>query len=276
MNTKYSFLLSIYSKEKPEYLTLSLDSMINQTIKPNEIVIVEDGPLTQELENIIERYQSKNKDLFTIVKLEKNMGLGLALNEGLKVVRNELVARMDGDDICLNNRCEEQLKMFDNDEELDIVGTMVDEFSGDPSNIISARIVPTNNSEIAKFARRRSPFNHPTVMYKKSKVLENGGYSDLRRNQDVDLFGRMIFNGCKCANINKSLLLFRSDLNLMKRRKNFENTKLYIKVIYNFWRMGFSSLWDLIVVTCGQLIVFILPAKMQKNIYNNFLRRKKQ
>lgn len=274
MNTKYSFLISVYIKEKPEYLNLSIDSMINQTLKPDEIILVEDGPLTDELYAVIDKYQTENKDLFTIVKLEKNVGLGLALNEGIKVARNELIARMDGDDICLKNRCEEQLKMFDTDKELDIVGTMVDEFSEDPKNIISSRIVPTNNKDIVKFAKRRSPFNHPTVMYKKSKILENGGYANLRRNQDVDLFGRMIFNGCKCANVNKSLLLFRSNSNLMKRRKNWENTSLYIQVIYKFWRMGFSSFLDLAVVTCGQLIVFILPVKIQKIIYDKFLRRK--
>lgn len=269
---KYSFLMSVYYKEDARYLEESIKSMINQTIKPDEIIIVKDGQLTQKLDNVIEEYKNKEPNIFTIIQLEKNMGLGLALNEGIKISRNELIARMDSDDICISTRCEEQLEMFKKDSDLSIVGSMVDEFDKQPSNIISSRIVPTQNDEIYKFAKRRSPFNHPTVMYKKSEVLKNGGYSDLRRNQDVDLFGRMLYNGAKAANIKKSLLLFRSNNGLMKRRKNWENTSLYIKVIYNFWKIGYSSFFDLIVVTCGQLIVFILPIKLQKLLYKKVLR----
>lgn len=271
---KYSFLMSVYYKEKPEYLKLSIDSMLNQTVKPDEIVIVKDGKLTEELDKVIDEYVKKNEGTFTVVELEKNIGLGLALNEGLKVARNELIARMDGDDISLPNRCEEEIKRFETGEDLDIVGTFIDEFIDDPNNIVSKRIVPTANNDIYKFAKKRSPFNHPTVMYKKSTVLKNNGYSDLRRNQDVDLFGRMLFNGAKAANIDKSLLLFRTNNDLLKRRRNWENTKLYIKVIYNFWKMGFSSFTDLLIVTVGQTIMFIVPLKFQRFLYNKILRKK--
>lgn len=216
---KYSFLMSVYYKEKPEYLKTSIDSMLNQTQKPDEIIIVEDGKLTEELEEIIEKYKKENPNIFTVVKLEKNIGLGLALNKGIEFSRNELIARMDSDDICIPTRCEEQIDMFMKDSNLAIVGTMVDEFIDNPNNIISSRIVPTQNKEIYEFAKKRSPFNHPTVMYKKSEVLKNGGYSDLRRNQDVDLFGRMMFNGAKAANIDKALVLFRSDDRINEKKK---------------------------------------------------------
>lgn len=270
---KYSFLMSIYYKEKPEYLKLSINSMLSQTVKPDEIVIVKDGKLTEELDEVIEEYRMKNSGTFTIVELEKNIGLGLALNEGLKVARNELIARMDGDDISKPTRCEEELMLFETSDDIDIVGTFIDEFIDDPTNIVSRRIVPTQNDDIYKFAKRRSPFNHPTVMYKKSTVLKNNGYSDLRRNQDVDLFGRMLYNGAKAANINKPLLLFRTNNDLLKRRRNWENTKLYIRVIYSFWKMGFSSFSDLFVVTVGQMIMFIVPLKLQRFLYNKILRK---
>lgn len=270
---KYSFLMSVYFKENPEYLKLSIESMLHQTIKPDEIIIVKDGKLTHELDSVIESFVKNNKKLFTIISLEKNIGLGLALNEGIKVSKNELIARMDSDDISLPTRCEKQLEMFKNDKELSIVGTWVDEFSGDITNVISQRKVPITHGEIYKFAKRRSPFNHPTVMYKKSVVLKNNGYSDLRRNQDVDLFGRMIFNGAKAANIGEALLLFRSDQGLLKRRKNWQNTSLYIKVVHKFWKIGFSSFLDLLVVTCGQLIIFIIPVKLQNFFYKKLLRK---
>lgn len=270
---EYSVLMSVYYKEKPEYLKRSIDSMLNQTAKPSEIVIVKDGPLTDELDELIAEYKKDNDELFNIVVSECNLGLGKALNLGLKNCNNELVARMDTDDISLTERCEKQLSKFKSDNELVILGTAIDEFYSDENKIISSRVVPTSNEEIYQFAKRRSPFNHPTVMYKKSKVLELGGYSDLKRNQDVDLFGRMIFNGCKAANLEESLLLFRSNDDLSKRRKSWENTKSYISVIKQFWKNGYSSLIDYLIVAFGQTLMFICPLKFQNWIYKKFLRK---
>jgi glycosyltransferase involved in cell wall biosynthesis len=270
---KYSVLMSLYIKEKPDYLRQSIDSMLQQTVMPDEIVIVKDGPLTDELEKILYEYQTKYPDLFHIVTSEKNIGLGMALNLGLKNCRNELVARMDTDDISLPQRCEKQLEMFERDPELSIVGTWMDEFYDNPNEIISTRIVPTTHDEIYKFGKRRSPFNHPTVMYKKSKVLECGGYSDLRRNQDVDLFGRMLFVGCKAVNIGESLLLFRLNKDLLKRRRSWENTKSYIATIRRLWKLGYSSFDDYVIVGIGQMVMFLCPLKVQSWLYKKFLRK---
>lgn len=270
---KYSVLMSVYCKEKPEYLKLSIESMMNQTLEPDEIVIVKDGPLTEELDRLIDEYKINNNRLFNIVISEKNIGLGMALNLGLKNCRNELVARMDSDDISLPQRCEKQIKRFKKDNELVILGTAVDEFKNDENQIISSRVVPNSYEEICKFAKRRSPFNHPTVMYKKSAVIKLGGYSDLKRNQDVDLFGRMIFNNCKAENLEESLLLFRSNNDLSQRRKSWENTKSYIRVIRQFWKNGYSSFTDYFIVATGQTIMFICPVIIQNWIYKKYLRK---
>lgn len=270
---KYSVLMSLYIKEKPEYLKQSINSMLNQTLMPDEIVIVKDGPLTAELEELLKEYSGKYPELFNIIVSEKNIGLGLALNLGLNNCRNELVARMDTDDISLPKRCEKQLKAFEEDNDLIIVGTMVDEFYSDPNEILSSRVVPTKHNEIYRFAKRRSPFNHPTVMYKKSKVLKCGGYSDLRRNQDVDLFGRMLFAGSKAENIDESLLLFRSNNDLSKRRRSWENTQSYIATIRKLWKLGYSDFSDYLIVSIGQTIMFLCPLSVQNWLYKKFLRR---
>ena len=270
---KYSVLMSLYVKEKPEYLRLAIDSMLNQTIAPDEIVIVEDGPLTDALYAVLEEYKSKYPQLFHFVKNEKNLGLGLALNAGLKECRNEIVARMDTDDISKPDRCEKQLAVFAGDMSLSIVGAFVDEFADNPEKIVSTRAVPVTHDEIYKFAKRRSAFNHPAVMYRKSRVLAYGGYADLRRNQDVDLFGRMLFNGCKAQNVPESLLLFRSNNDLAKRRKSWENTKSYIDTIGNFRKMGFSSFGDYAIVAIAQTGVFLMPAFLQHLVYKFFLRK---
>lgn len=271
---KYSVLMSVHINEKLEYFKLSVESMLNQTLVPDQIVIVKDGQLTDELNMFIDEIKQKLPDLFTIVSLKENMGLGIALNEGLKVCRNELVARMDTDDISLEERCRLQVEEFIRDKELSIVGSIIDEFYDDPKNVVSARVVPTNHEDIMKFSKRRNPFNHPSVMYKKSDVLKCEGYGEFRRNQDFDLFVRMLNRGFKAKNINKSLLLFRANIDNVKRRKSWIKCKSNIDMIYGFWRKGYSSFTDMLIVSIGQIIVFILPNKLFKRISDIYLRKK--
>ncbi len=266
---KYSVLMSLYKKEHPEYLRQAIESMLNQTVKPDEIVLVEDGPLTDELYAVVDEY----KDSLHIVVNERNLGLGLALNEGLKACKNELVARMDTDDISKPDRCEKQIRRFEEKPELTIVGSHIDEFIGDPSNVISQRRVPTDSESIYKYAKRRSAFNHPAVMYRKSAVLAEGGYADLKRNQDVDLFGRMLFKGYKAENIDEALVWFRSSDELAIRRKSWENTWSYIATIKKFWKMGYSSILDYLTVLIAQTGMYLMPVKVQNWVYKKFLRK---
>ncbi len=266
--------MSIYYKENPIYFRTSIESMLSQTLKPDEIVIVKDGKLTEELDKVIDYYVLREPNLFKIIPLENNIGLGLALNKGLEKCRNELVARMDTDDISLENRCELQVNEFMKNSELCICGTMIDEFYDESENIVSSRIVPTKHEDIVKFSRRRSPFNHPTVMYKKSEVLKYGGYHDVKRKEDIDLFGRMLNHGCIAMNIEQSLLLFRSNEDNFKRRKSWDNCKSYIAVIYDFWKKGYSGTYDLIVVIIGQFLMFFSPIWVLKLLSNNLLRKK--
>lgn len=270
---KYSVLMSLYIKEKPEYLRLAVQSMVDQTVQPDEIIIVKDGQITMELQAVLDKYQSKYPTLFNIVGYEKNRGLGLALNYGLEHAKNELVARMDTDDISKPDRCEKQLKRFEQRPELAIVGTWVDEFTVSPEQVVSTRAVPTGSDSIYNFAKKRSAFNHPAVMYRRSAVLKQGGYADLRRNQDVDLFGRMLFAGEKSENIGEALLWFRSNDDLAKRRKSWENTKSYIDTIKKFWKMGYSSFGDYMVVAVAQTGMYLMPIKLQHWVYKKFLRK---
>lgn len=266
-------LMSLYKKEKPEFLRLAIDSMINQSVKPDEIVIVEDGPLTDELYAVEREYLNAYPELFNIVTNKTNLGLGLALNSGLKACRNELIARMDTDDISKPDRCEKQLKRFEEKPYLSIVGSHIDEFVGTKENVVSQRRVPTSSEDIYEYAKKRSAFNHPAVMYRRSAVLAEGGYSDLRRNQDVDLFGRMLFAGHKAENIDEALLWFRNSDELAARRKSWENTKSYIETIKKFWKMGYSSFGNYAMVAVAQTGMFIMPAKVQHWVYKKFLRK---
>ena len=272
LQMNYSVLLTVYKSDNPDYFRLSLNSMINQTLPSNDIVIVKDGVVPESIQRVIDEAMSYYPYIHPI-QLEHNMGLGLALNEGLKVCENELVARMDSDDISLPERCEIQVNMFENDPSLDIVGCPVKEFIGNPENIVGKRNVPLDNTSIHKFNRRRDPFNHPTVMYRKSKVLKYGPYGNYRKNQDTDLWIKLLSNGCKAANYPECLLMFRFDEGTYKKRKSWTNTKLLIEIRKKAWKSGYCSFCDYLFVACAQLGVYILPEKFQKFMYTKVLRR---
>jgi len=272
---KYSVLMSVYKNEKVEYFQQSVDSMLRQTVLPDQIVIVKDGPLYPELDECIEAYLREYTELLTVVPIAQNVGLGCALDCGMKECRNELVARMDSDDISLPSRCEQQLKLFANDPELAIVGTNIDEFYDDPSDVQFSRVVPSDYEGIKKSIGRITPFNHPTVMYKKSEVIRCGGYGKMRRKQDRDLFSRMINMGCKARNIDESLLLFRSNKDNYKRRKSWTYCKSTIDVTIAIWRRGHCSFGDLLYVFIGQMVLFLMPLPVMKLISDNLLRKKR-
>lgn len=265
---QYSVLMSVYKKEKPEWFRLAVQSMLDQSLAPDEIVIVEDGKLSVELESIVQQFEKNNPKMFKIIRNPVNQGLGKALNCGLRACRNDIVARMDTDDISFPNRCEKEIKILEDNEELVLVGAWVDEFIDDPHNIISTRRVPYKYDEICKFARRRNPFNHPTVVFRKSIIEKMGGYSELRYGQDYELFGRIIISGYRVRNIPQSLLWFRRNENTANKRKNVESIQCYLKTIKKFQELGFSSYYDYLFVYITQNILRYIP-----NVCINFIYR---
>lgn len=268
----YSVLLTVYKTDSPEYFRQSLESMVSQTLPSDDIVIVKDGPVPESIQLIIDEMSLMFSSIHQL-QLEKNVGLGLALNEGLKVCKNELVARMDSDDISLPERCKKQVEMFASDPDLDIVGCAVKEFVESPDNIVGKRDVPLDNESIHKYNRRRDPFNHPTVMYKKSKVMQYGPYGNYRKNQDTDLWIKMLSNGCKAANCPEYLLMFRFDENTYKKRKSWINTKLLIEIRKKAWKSGYCSYIDYLFVKYVQLGIYFLPEGFQRFVYTKILRK---
>ena len=172
-----------------EHFEQSLNSIIHQTLQPNEILIIVDGVIGKEIMLMIKMYKKKYPQLINVVYLEKNVGLGEAMKYGVSLCKYEIIARMDSDDIARSRRFEKQIKYLKKNPEVDIVGTYMSEFIDNPSNIISERKVPINNNEIKKFAKRRSPFNHMTVMFKKEAILHAGNY------QKFPCTGRLFFVG---------------------------------------------------------------------------------
>lgn len=270
---KFSVLMSLYYKEKPEYLKECLESLINQTVKADEWLIVNDGPLTEELELVLKEYEEKYPNLIHYVVFEKNQGLGLALKAGVSACNNELIARMDTDDICVPTRFEIQVKEFMNDSILDICGSHIKEFDTDPQHMNSERKVPLTNEDIIKYQKRRSAFNHMTVMFKKSAVIRSGNYEHAPLMEDDMLWTRMILAGCKGKNIDDYLVFARTGLDMISRRGGwsyFQKYKLSRKKVY---QLGLASYWDYVYTLIIQLVVALIPIKIRKILFERLLRK---
>lgn len=268
----YSVLMSVYHGEKAEYLRLSATSILAQTVPTNDFVLMCDGPLIEELDAVIHELLQKHSDVMRVIRLEENRGLGDALNVGLTLCTNELIARMDSDDIAPTNRCELQLLKFQEDPDLAIVGGAIDEFEETPFNVVSHKDMPLSHSDIVHYARIRNPFNHPTVMYRKSAVLEAGGYPRRMLHEDYALWSNMILSGAKVCNLPDTLCFMRVDGGLYNRRGGWSYLKMAINLRWHLYRSGLYTFWSFFFVSIGLTVICLLPLSARKAVYRLILR----
>lgn len=265
--------MSVYKNEKSDYLDLSLKSIINQTLKPNEIVLVEDGPIPEKLEKIIMKYKAAFANDFKIIKSSQNQGLGASLRLGTKYVSTNWIARMDTDDYSVPDRFEKQLKVINERPNVAIVGGQVKEFSLELNNIVGQRHVPVNKKEIRDFTKWRSPFNHPTVIINK-KALENvGGYVPFGNLEDYYLWARLVANNYDVKNISDVLVYMRVDGGMYSRRGNFRNIKYFYKLRRYLNETKLVSNYEEIFGDLVMSINIIIPSWIRKKIYTIFLHR---
>lgn len=270
---KFSVLMPVYWKETPEYFQTALESILNQTLMPDEIVIVEDGKLTDELNSIIETYTSRHPQLFKIVALDKNVGQGLARNAGLKHCSNNLVALMDSDDIADKTRFEKQINYLKDHPEVDVIGSNITEFEGVPENIISKKVVPLTQDEIFRFGKWRSPINNVTVVYKKDKVMSVGGYNTFNFGEDYLLFAKMLVAGMQFCNLEECLVNARSGTRMLAKRVGAKRILQEIQLFWKFYRMGYINLFELSRNVSLKFLLRIIPSALRTWIYMKFLRR---
>lgn len=262
----FSVLLSLYYKENPSNLREALDSVFTQTTRSNDVVLVEDGRLTEELESVVRAYEQRYDELH-VVRFEKNRGLGYALNDGLQVCKNELVARMDTDDICKPDRFERELKVFEQHPDYGMVGSWIDEFYTTPKEIVSQRRLPETPDEVYRYGKRRCPVNHPTVMYRKREVLKAGGYQTEYFPEDYFLWCRMLHQGTKVYNIQDSLLWFRSSPDTYRRRGGWKYACDEAITQWHIFRMGYISLPIMMSNIAIRFSTRIMPNGLRRMVY---------
>lgn len=268
---EFSVLISIYKKENPVWFREALDSVFAQTLQPTEIVLVEDGPLTPELYKVIDEYQSKHP-IFNIVKNETNLGLGLALQKGVLACKNEIIARMDTDDIIPPDRFEKQLAKIG--EGYDVVSCWSQLFIGDRSNVIAVKTRPENHEDIVKLAHKRSPICHAATLFRNSALIKAGNYQHCKLYEDYHLVARLIMSGAKFYNMQEVLYYVRTTPEQMNRRSGLEYLKTELSFFKEFKKMGFFTTKDYIVNCTMRIVVRLMPNAVRQKVLTRIWNHK--
>lgn len=269
---KFSVLMSVYNREKPEYLQQALESMRRQTYQPDEVVIVEDGPLTPDLYEMLKMWQ----EVWPVVRVETfpvSRGLGLALRDGIPLCRNEWIARMDTDDVAHPDRFERQVAFLEAHPEISLLGTAIEEFSADIDCPDSVTHLPETHEKILAYARRRNPFRHMTVMYRKSAVVASENYRDFPWFEDYDLFVRMLQHGYQAANLPDVLVSVRAGKDMFARRGGWRYFRQELRFQSFMRQSGCISILEFLENILVRGAVRILPNRWRIWFYQTFLRK---
>ncbi len=273
MEIKYSVLMSVYYKENAEHLRTAMNSIWEQTVKTDDFVLVCDGMLTQELNAVVAEMEKEHSEL-QVIRLKKNGGLGNALNEGIKHCKNELVARMDSDDISRLERCERQISIFSIHPRVSIVSGIVEEFTTSTEIVEARRVLPEKQEDILDFAKKRNPFNHPCVMYKKSAVEAAGGYQDFYLLEDYFLWVRMLQRGFSGYNLQKPLLWMRAGSEMYRRRSGCKYAKSQ-KALFKYMKdSGFIGVGQYVKSVAIRSASALIPNGIREYIFKTVMRKK--
>lgn len=264
MNTSnFSVLISVYCKENPVYLREAIECIFNQTILPNEIVLVKDGPLTIELENVISEYILKYP-IFKILVNNNNLGLGRSLAKGVLACSNEYIARMDTDDKMPNDRFEKELALLD--QGYNVVSCWSILYDENFQNTIALKKRPEVHEEILKLAKKRSPICHAGAVFRRSSVLKAGNYQHCNLYEDYHLWVRMLMSGSKFSNVQEPLYFVRTSPSMIVRRGGLHYAINELKTFWYFYKIGFYSLFDFLFNVVIHFPVRVLPVKLRENI----------
>lgn len=272
-NIKFSVLLSVYYKESPAYLYDALVSVFNNTLKPTQVVLVKDGKLTLELDQIIEKFICQYSDTLFVLPLLDNVGLGQALKIGLEYCKYDLVARMDTDDICCLSRFEKQVTFLINNPSISVLGGGIGEFSSSPEHIDCYRTPPETFESLKRYIKYRCPFNHMTVMFRKKDVLTSGSYQDFFLQEDYNLWIRMYLKGYKFANLSDILVLARAGNDMFKRRGGIKYLHSERKTMKFMYQNNILNIFEFSSLIVFKTIVRLCGSNVRGVFYKLFLRK---
>ena len=268
----FSLLISVYKNDDPDFFAQALQSVADSTVIPTEVVLICDGPLSEKLDNVINHY----KHILPLkpIRLVSNVGLGLALQQGVQHCRYDWIARFDADDLCLPERFEKQLVFISSYPNIDICGSQIIEFSDNPEEANTLiKKVPLAHPAIAQLAKSRNPLNHMTVMYRKSAVLKAGSYQHAPLYEDYDLWVRMLMSGCQFANLPEILVYVRAGEAMYQRRGGWRYVTSEIEMQKKFYALGFLTKLEVSKNLFIRIPIRLMPNQLRGLIYKAVLRR---
>lgn len=269
----YSVLMSVYEKDKPEYLDAAIASMAGQSVPFCDMVVVCDGPLTEALDAVLAGWSSKLEDRMLVHHLSENQGLGPALAAGLPLCRCDVVARMDSDDVSRPDRCRLLLEKMAVSG-LDLVGGAIEEFDQVPGDMGAVRSVPLTQGDIEERIKRRNPFNHMSVLFDRRAVADAGGYQPFPWMEDYWLWARMVAAGCRCANAPDVVVDVRTGNGMYARRSNAAYLRSQVRFFFQLRKLGLTGRFDQMVAIAERTAITVLPAGAVKAVYNKLLRKR--
>lgn len=272
MNTeRFSVAMCVYGKNDIKWFVEAVNSVLNQTVMPDEIVLVVDGPVPEQMENTIQKFEQL--DIFKTIRLPDNRGHGIARSVGLKGCSNELVALMDADDICAHDRFEKQLTAFQRHPEVSVVGGQISEFITSAAESVGIRTVPLTDQEIKEDLKKRCPFNQVTAMLKKADVERAGGYLDWYCNEDYYLWNRMYLAGMKFANVSDILVNVRVGEDMYQRRGGWKYWVSEWKMQNFMLKNRIIGLGDYVINVSKRFVVqVLLPNRLRSFVFQKFAR----
>ncbi len=266
---KFSVLMSVYKNDDSGYFDDALESIAaKQTLCPDEIVLVVDGPISDRLNQVIEKWQRRDTVPLMVVRSVENVGLAKALNLGLQHCRHEYVARMDSDDVSAPKRFENQIRYMREHGETALLGGWYKQYDRTLTHYLTDRRVPTNHADIVPFAKTRTPFNHVTAMFKKSALLQVGGYPDIQGFlEDWWVSLRLIKQGYQLANLPEYLVDVRGDRDFIGRRGGWNYLKHELLNLKALHQQELISTLDLLKNLSIRTLVRLLPVTARTRIY---------
>ena len=268
----YSVLMSVCEKDEPNWFGTALESILNQSWPPFEIIIIEDGPVPDSITNLEKQYMEKHAGTIRIYPRPERKGLAEAMRYGVDQCRTSWIARMDADDISDPARCEKELKAA-LETGADIVGCDCEEFIGSIDHPVAKRLFPAEHEQLIRFSRRRTPFCHPAVMMKKEAVLNAGNYKNIYLLEDYDLFDRMLANGSVGYTVKEILFHVRVGDDFYGRRGGWKYVKTLLSFNLHLLKINWTAPLDCFVRSCGNMAVGLAPRKVRTWMYRRLLRK---
>lgn len=266
---KISVVMAVYQGDVPEFFRDAIDSVLNQTLAPNELLIVVDGPVNDRLESVL--CEVSTLDSIRIIRTPYNNGPGAARDLAISEAKFEIIAVMDADDICLSNRFERQLSIMKSGQ-AEVVGSWIEEFDINPGDLERVRRVPVTHAEIFEFGKWRQPVNNVTTIFTRSAYYKAGGYQPIRYVEDYDLWVRMLKIGIKFHNIPEVLVHVRCGKSMLERRSGIPYLTVELRLIHRMYLAGYLNLFQLSGNVLIRLVSRLMPSRLLGKVYDKWLR----